>query len=257
MVALVDQNLGQRVGIELDDEAAIRPQAHEHVRHDRLHQSGAEGEARLGVEFANFSDHVGQVFLAHAADAAQGREIALGKQIEMSNERLHRGIEAIALLELDGEAFREIARTHAGGIETLQDRQHGVDLGSRRAQLLSDQREIAVEIAGLVDEIDEILPDHAPRRIDHRKRELLGEMINQRGLDRDEGLEIVVAVVAPARTGARPFGIARGRLAVRARGRGVGVGRGDIVKLRSRLLLGCAVASVTPLGRPIRRGGTR
>ena len=169
---------------------------------------------------------------------------------------MHRGIEAIALLELDGEAFRQIARTHAGGIETLQDRQHGVDLGSRRAQLLSDQREIAVEIAGLVDEIDEILPDHAPRRIDHRKRELLGEMIGQRGLDRDEGLEIVVAVVAPARTGARPFGIARRRLAVRARGRGVGVGGGDIVKLRPRLLLGCAVASVRPLGRPIRRGGT-
>src|SRR5262245_34705667 len=84
------------------------------------------------------------------------RKVALGQQIEMGNERLHRGIEAIALPELDGEAFREIARTHARRIETLQDRQHGIDLGSRRAQLLGDEREIAVEVAGLVDEIDEI-----------------------------------------------------------------------------------------------------
>ena len=112
----------------------------------------------------------------------------------MGDQRLHGGIETVALLELDGEAFGEIARAHAGRIEALQDRQHGLDLGERRAELVGDQREIAGEIAGLVDQIDEILPDHAPRRIDHRQRELLGEMVGERGLGRDEGFEIVVAV---------------------------------------------------------------
>src|SRR5262249_61525396 len=66
-----------------------------------------------------------------------------------------------------------------------------------------------------------------------------------------------VAVVAPARSGARPFGIARGRLAVRARARGVGIGGRGIVKLPPRLFLGRAGASVMPPRRPIRRGGGR
>jgi hypothetical protein len=38
----------------------------------------------------------------------------------MSDERLHGGIEAIAVFELDGEGLGEIARADAGGIETLQ-----------------------------------------------------------------------------------------------------------------------------------------
>src|SRR6266540_3426218 len=37
MVGLVDQHLGQCVGIEFDGEAAVRPGAHEHIRYDRLH----------------------------------------------------------------------------------------------------------------------------------------------------------------------------------------------------------------------------
>ena len=255
MVGLVDQHLGQGIGIELDDEAAVRPRSHEHIRHDRLHQSGPEGEAGLGVELTNFGDHVRQVFLAHAAESAQGRKIAFGQQVQMSYQRLHRGIEAVAFPELDGEAFGEIASTHARRIQTLQDRQHDFDLGHRRAELFADHRQIAAEITGLVDQVDEVLSDHAPRGIDHRERELPGEMIGQRGLDGDEGLEIVVAILAPARTGAGPFGIRRGRLAVRARRRRIGVGGRNIVELGTGLLGGCAVISSVAACQPI-GGGT-
>ena len=80
VVALVDQHFRQRVGIELDHEAAVRPRPHEHVRHDRLHQRRSEGEARLRIELADFRDHVGQVFLVHAADPAQRREVAFRQQ---------------------------------------------------------------------------------------------------------------------------------------------------------------------------------
>ena len=142
----------------------------------------------------------------------------LRQQIEMGDQRLHGGIEAVAFLELDGEAFGEIARAHAGRIEALQDREHGIDLGERRAELLGDRREIAAEIAGLVDQIDEVLPDHAAGRIGDRQRELLGEMVGERRLGRDEGLEIVVAVLAAAGAGAGPFGIARRHLGGGARG---------------------------------------
>ena len=102
------------------------------------------------------------------------------------------------------EAFGEIARADAGRIEALQDGEHRLDLGERRAELLGDRRQVAGEIAGLVDQIDQILADHAARRIGDRERELLGEMIGERRLGRDEGFEIVVAVVAAAGAGAPP-----------------------------------------------------
>ena len=54
------------------------------------------------------------------------------------------------------------------------------------------------EIAGLVDQIDEIVADHAPRRIGDGERKLLAQPVRQRRLGGDEGFEIVVAVVAAA-----------------------------------------------------------
>ena len=74
-----------------------------------------------------------------------------------ADQRLHRGIEAVALLELDRQAFAQIARAHAGRIEGLQDREHRFDLGQRRAELLGDRCKIAGEIAGLIDQIDQVL----------------------------------------------------------------------------------------------------
>ena len=107
-----------------------------------------------------------------------------------------------------------IARAHAGRVEALQDREHGIDFGQRRAELLGDLREIAGEVAGLVDQIDEILPDHAAGRIGDGERELLGQMIGERRLGGDEGFEIVVAVLAAAGAGAGPFGIAQRSIGV-------------------------------------------
>ena len=200
-------------------------------------------------------DHVGQIFVAHAAEPAQRRQIAPRKQIEMRNERLHRGIEAVALLELDGEAFRQIARAHARRIEPLQDGQHGLDRGQRGAQLLADHRQIADEVTSLIDEIDKILPDHAPDRIGHRQRELPGEMVDQRGLHRNEGFEIVVAVVAATGAGRAPVGIPRRRLAVRARRRGIGIGGRHVLEIGTEPFVGHAILSVRAAVLPVRGGG--
>ena len=117
---------------------------HIHIRHDRLHHGRAEGEARLGIEIADLGDHVGEILVVDAAQAAQGGEVALGQEIEMLHQRAHRRIEAVAVLELDGEAFGEIARADAGRIERLQDGEHGLDVGARRAEFVGD----GVEIAG-------------------------------------------------------------------------------------------------------------
>src|SRR5262249_46794584 len=131
----------------------------------------------------------------------------------------------------------------AGRIERLQDFQHRLDLGGRRAELLAHRGEGAVEIAGVVDEIDQVLADHAPRRIRNSERELLGEGIGERDLGRHERLEIVGAAIAPAAAGAGPFRIASRRLAVGARARGIGIGRWHIVEVGGAALARLAIAA--------------
>ena len=94
------------------------------------------------------------------------------------------------------ETFGEIARADAGRIERLQNRKHELDIAALRAEFFGNRIEIAGEVAGLVHHIDQVLADHAARRIGNRQRHLLGEMIGQRRLGRDERLEIVVFAVA-------------------------------------------------------------
>ena len=137
----------------------------------------------------------------------------------MADQHLHGGVEAVALLELDREAFGEVARRDAGGLEGLHDGEHRLDLGERRAELFGNGREVAGQIPGLVDQIDQVLADHAADRIGDREQKLVGEMAGERGLGRDERLEIIVAVVAPAGADAGPFRIG-GRLGRRVVARG-------------------------------------
>ena len=72
------------------------------------------------------------------------------------------------------------------------------------AEPLGDLAEIGRQIAGFVDQIDQILPDHALRRRGEGDRQLLGEMIAERDFGGDEGFEIVVLVAGGA---AAPFGV--------------------------------------------------
>jgi hypothetical protein len=118
--------------------------------------------------------------------------------------------------------------------------------------------EIAGKIAGLVDEIDQVLPDHAPCWVGDRERQLLGEVIGERGLGRDEGFEIVLAV-STAGAGAGPFGIAGRGLAVRARARRIGVGGRNVFEIGDRALAhGGAVGAIGGALAPVIGGvGTR
>lgn len=76
-----------------------------------------EPDARARVEPVDFPDHVDEVFVVDAAAAAQRHEVALGEQIQARDQRLHGGIELVALPELDREAFGEVARADAGRTE--------------------------------------------------------------------------------------------------------------------------------------------
>ena len=127
----------------------------------------------------------------------------------MLHQNAHGGIEAVAILELEGQTFGQVAGADAGRIEGLQDRQHGLHVAQRRAELVGDILQVAGQVAGLVHHIDQILPDHAAGRIGNGQGHLLGEMIAKRGLGGDESFQIVAAVLA-ARGGARPFRISAG-----------------------------------------------
>ena len=58
-------------------------------------------------------------------------------------------------LQLQGEALGEAAGKDAGRIELLQTDERRLDLGGRAAKALGDRRQIAAEIAGLVELLDE------------------------------------------------------------------------------------------------------
>ena len=177
----------------------------------------------------------------------------------MLDQRLHRRVVAVELAQLDRKAFAQIARADAGRIEFLQHRKHRIDVGLRGAEPLGGLAEIGRQIAGLIDEIDQILADHALRGLGEGDRKLFGEMIRQRHLGRDEGLEIVVLVVGGA---AAPFGVGgrRGVLRV-ARGRFGRLLGEDVVEagIEGLLDLGAAAEiAVHPvfLGRLKALGGT-
>ena len=89
---------------------------------------------------------------------------------------------------------------HAGRIEGLQRRQHVAD-EPRGAEPGGELVEVGREIAGLVDEIDEMAADEALDMAFQPKRELLLEVAFQRHLARDERLQIGILVgeVAAAR----------------------------------------------------------
>ena len=91
----------------------------------------------------------------------------------------------------------------------------------RRAEPLGDGGEIAGQIAGLVDEIDQVTADHAAHRIGDRERKLLTQMIGQCRLGGHEGFQIVVAVLAAAGADAGPFRVG-GRLVLRRTRRRLG-----------------------------------
>src|SRR5262249_58783776 len=80
--------------------------------------------------------------------------------------------------------------------------------GKRSAELRSHLGEIVGEIASLVDQIDQVAPDHAADRIGDRKRELLGEMIDQRDLGGYESLEIVIDIGVAAGSNTGPLRVA-------------------------------------------------
>ena len=89
VIALVDQHLRQGVGVELDDEAAVRAGAHIDVGHDRLHHA-SKPKARPGF---GLRLRISAIMSARSSSPTpqmrrKRGKIALGQQIEAADQRL-------------------------------------------------------------------------------------------------------------------------------------------------------------------------
>ena len=206
-----------RVAVEFDVPAAVGPGPHIDIRHHGLGPRRAEFQTRLRIETADFADHVGDIFVIDAAEFPQGSDVAPGQEVEMLDQGLHRRIVTIELAQLDRQAFAQVSRADAGRIEFLQDGENRFDVLLRRPQPFGGLSQVRRQVTRLVDEVDQVLADHALRGIGEGHRQLFGEVAAERHLGGDEGFEVVGLIVGGA---AAPFGVGgrRGVLRV-ARGR--------------------------------------
>ena len=122
------------------------------IGQDGRNRTAAEGTPGLGIEPPYLAQHVENVLFVDFANLAQCREIAFREQIQMADEHLHGWVEPVALAQLDGEAFGEIAGADAGGFESLDEVEDAFGLFQRRTETCGDFFERTGGIAVLVDE---------------------------------------------------------------------------------------------------------
>ena len=140
------------------------------------------------------------------ADALQRDEVVGGEQMQILDQRRHGRIAAVLLLQLQRQAFAQVAGEHAARLEALHHASVSSTSSSGAPRSSASAVEIAAQIAGLVGHVDEMLADQTAGRVGEGEHELLGEMIAQRPLLGDIGLEIrlLVAVGALALARASP-----------------------------------------------------
>ena len=156
-------------------------------------------DAGLRVEPAQLEDHLGQVLVVDVADPLQALQVAPGEKLEIVEQRLHRGVEPVALGELDGQALAEVPRADAGGVEALHDRQRRQHVVAAGAEPQRDLVWIVAHVAGLVDQVDQVARQRPLARQAADERELALEVVLQRAAARDGRLdEVLVAVAAAA-----------------------------------------------------------
>ena len=205
VIALVHQEAGQGVAVQIDPPAAIAVFAHEHIGHHRLHRGGAEGGTGARRQSPQLRGHVAKILVIHAADPPKGGKIALGEQVEMVEQGLHGRVQPIAVRQLEHEAFADIPGEDAHGIEALKLLQHGLHQGLAAAQPTSHLDGLQAEVAALVHTVDED-HGHGPLgRGQTQHLQLLGQVIRQGDLPSEDALQPVgVHVPAAAVAGLGP-----------------------------------------------------
>ncbi|MNL44122.1 hypothetical protein D3C87_1666770 [compost metagenome] len=97
IVDAVDQNARQGFGIEFDLPGAIRTAADEDIGHHRFDRTAVESQTGLGIELADFGQHIDQVLAVAAHGLRQAGHVVLGQHADIVEQSQHHRIEAIAV----------------------------------------------------------------------------------------------------------------------------------------------------------------
>jgi hypothetical protein len=182
----------------------------------------AELQARLGIELLDLGDHFGQLLRIDADRPLQSGQIVAAEQGKVVQQPGDLRIVAVAVLELQRQAFGEVAREHARRIEALQLLQHLLDERIRRTELLRQIVEVALQVARLVHHVDEVSADQPLGGLRDQHLQLLVEMVCKRAAGRHEVLEVSVLAAERVvgswleRSPARRIGFGRIAFAARA-----------------------------------------
>ena len=138
-----------------------------------------EGQSRLGIQCLDLGHHIGEVLIVDTADALQHGGLAAGETVQILDQGLHGRIEAVAVVQLEGEAFAEVAGENTRRIAILGAHQDRLDLGLGNAQPFGDLLEFGPQVAGLVEAVDEEAGDHALAGIGENHVDLVRQVFAQ------------------------------------------------------------------------------
>jgi hypothetical protein len=130
--------------------------------------------------------------------------VALGHEIEPPDQGRHGRIEAVALLELDGETLGEVAGADPGRLEALHLGQNRLNEGRRGAEAVRDGGRALAQIARLIDGIDDMTADQPLDWVGGGEIELGEQVLVQAHVARQRGGEIGHIVIETAARDAAP-----------------------------------------------------
>ena len=154
---------------------------------------------RLRIERADLGDHVRKIIGIDAADRRQPPQVAPRQQIEIVEQRRHRRIQPVALGELRGQAFLQVAREQPDRIEPHHARPHRLDPLERNRHRIGDRRGLRGQPPGRAQQRDQVRADHAVHRIVERQPQLLAEIFAQRATLVGDVLDAAIVGVEVAR----------------------------------------------------------
>ena len=113
----------------------------------------------------------------------------------MRDHTRHRRVVPIGLARLDRNTFGKVAPADPRRVETLHPRQHALDQRQRHPEPLRDLGQVGAQIAGLVDQRDQLLGDHRLQPAE-ALADLREQMAVQRFVLAREAVEIDALAVA-------------------------------------------------------------
>ena len=177
-VTPVDGEPRQRLRVEGHRPAARCP-PRMNVGRNRLQRRRLERRAGLGVHGADPAHALANALFVDAAPRRQTFQVAAGDEVEIVEKALHRRVELAAFGELQGETFAQVPRAHPDRFAGVQTLQSGFHPGPRAAEARGDAPDVAGEISGFVERVDEPGADQPFARVRHIDPDLLFEVTAQ------------------------------------------------------------------------------